>query len=613
MIDADVIVRTAAGERRVSLTSYLTAADEEAAHEAAHKWIKGLRSLPVDGSPFRDRFTIRGDSLWWFTEIYLHRQQVILDIHRTLAALDTLIGKEQPVTIAVTSASEVVRFLAPVVGASRGINAGALTPASTWWRRMARLDLRARSLNLSALLTRDRLRRRPESRGTGGLVAFIHRAFWRTGSEDGSAESYIGPVLRELEGRTAPGAIRYVGVGPATNFRSARRWTSHAGPGDTVVPVERYAPLRALDDSRAMWRGRSAHFATLRNCPALRDAAVMRGIDCWPLVREQLAGVAWLQWPWSVRAMDEAAATLETLHPSGVLTYAEAGGWGRALILESRRRNIPSVGLQHGFIYRHWLNYRHEADEMLPAATTAFPLPTLTLLFDHYAERHLMERGRFPPAALAVTGSPRLDELRSSILQIGNDRILQTRRTLGVADDDALVLVTTKEKEARPVLRTFCAAATRLPGVAVVIKPHPAENAEAYGGITGSVSGVRMSPPALTLAELLASAQLVVTVNSTVALDAATLEIPALVIGLPNNLSPFVDAGAFAGAVDPAEVTGVLRRILYDEGFRQQLAERRRAVFGNPSAHGPGGASAASADAVLTLVPSGGRPTAGSG
>ena len=37
------------------------------------------------------------------------------------------------------------------------------------------------------------------------------------------------------------------------------------------------------------------------------------------------------------------------------------------------------------------------------------------------------------------------------------------------------------------------------------------------------------------------------TVNSTVALDAAVLGVPSLVIGLPNNLSPFVEAGIMAG------------------------------------------------------------------
>ena len=88
--------------------------------------------------------------------------------------------------------------------------------------------------------------------------------------------------------------------------------------------------------------------------------------------------------------MDEAAAALDALEPAVALTYAEAGGWGRALALECRRRGIPLAGLQHGFIYRHWLNYRHEPDEMLAGSAINPPtpgsrVPRSTLLFDDYA------------------------------------------------------------------------------------------------------------------------------------------------------------------------------------------------------------------------------------
>ena len=59
----------------------------------------------------------------------------------------------------------------------------------------------------------------------------------------------------------------------------------------------------------------------------------------------------------------------------------------------------------------------------------------------------------------------------------------------------------------------------------------------------------------MPLAPLLAASRGVVTVNSTVALDAGVAGIPALVIGLPNNLSPFVDAGALAGARTTADIS----------------------------------------------------------
>lgn len=602
MIDAGIEVRTAAGARRVALASYLAAAAEEDAHEAAYRWIKALRSLPVDGAPFRERFMVRDDSLWWFSELYLHKAQVVLDVYRSIAALNALIDREAPLEIGALSGSPVVRYLVPLVAESRGIRGGRRVPASLWWRRLAALDLRARSLTLSALLTADRHRHPPARRSSAHIAAFVHRAFWRAGREDAAAESYIGPILEELERRIGTEAVAYVGIGRPTNFRMARR-RMPAGAGSTVIPIERFASMAALRPSRAIWRARLGHFRLLTRSPMIRSAAVIEEIDCWPLLREQLAGIAWLQWPWSVRAMDEAAAALDVLQPAAVLTYAEAGGWGRALILEARRRGIPSAGLQHGFIYRHWLNYRHEPDEMEGAGTPGFPCPTRTLVFDAYAARHLRERGRFPSDAIQITGSSRLEELEGAVAALRQTEPAREREHGSAAT--AMVLITTKEKEARTALRPFLTAAAAVAGATLVIKPHPAETAGAYEWVARDYPDVRIVDPSTPLARLLVAARVVVTVNSTVALDAAVLDIPALVIGLPNNLSPFVDAGALAGSPDPAEVTALLGRILYDEGFRQQLAERRRAVLGHPSARGDGRAAAAAAEAVLALVPQG--------
>ena len=100
----------------------------------------------------------------------------------------------------------------------------------------------------------------------------------------------------------------------------------------------------------------------------------------------------------------------------------------------------------------------------------------------------------------------------------------------------------------------------------------------------------------------------VVTVNSTVAIDAAVLDIPALVLGLPNSLSPFVAAGVLAGA--PADaIPTALERILYDEGFRQQLATARRAFLEQHRIASDGRAAARAAAAIVRLARES-RPTA---
>jgi UDP-N-acetylglucosamine 2-epimerase len=164
-----------------------------------------------------------------------------------------------------------------------------------------------------------------------------------------------------------------------------------------------------------------------------------------------------------------------------------------------------------------------------------------------------------------------------------------------------MLLVVAKYREAKRPLAEFLDAAAKFPDVRVSIKTHPAETPDVYNEIAAGKANVVVLPAAAPLAPLLRAARAIVTVNSTVALDAAVLGVPALVIGLPNNLSPFVDAGAMAGATS-AQMEGVLRQILYDEKFRQQLERARGLLLARFRILSDGGAAERSAEAVLKLV-----------
>ena len=589
-----VDIDSGAGRRRVDLFSALDAADQERVHEEAYAWIKAVRHMRVDGLPFRSRFTFRGDSLWWFAELYLHKTQAINAAVRVVRAMERLVERERPHAIGCLDA----RY-GPLVG--RAAAAHGIRYQGPAWRRGASLiGLDARAVRLAGAARLSRLRPGPAPRGTATVLAFVHRAFWQAGGGDGGAESYIGPVLRALEARLGADGVRYVGVGPRTNFRARRWWDVLAGGGEgRVVPIERYAPAAAMRASHDVYARRHEIRRAMIGSADLRAHSVIRGVDCWPLVREQLAGVALLQFPWSARAMDEAAAALAAVAPEVAVTYAEAGGWGRALALEARRLGIPLAGLQHGFIYRHWLNYRHEADEMAPDASNSsdagFPLPAKTLLFDDFAAAHLLGAGRFPPDAVAVTGSARLDELVAAVHALGPAERDDARRGAGAQDGQSLVVFAAKEREARAALPALVAAIRNMPAVQLAIKPHPAETAAVYGAVTAGAPNIRVLPADAPLPPLLGAAHGLVTVNSTVAIDALALGLPSLVIGLPNNLSPFVERGAMLGAASGEEIQKGLTRLLYDQEFRSRTESRRTAQRG--------GAAAVSAETILALRP----------
>jgi hypothetical protein len=590
-------IRSGGAPRRVDLAAYLDPAAAERAHAEEHAWIKAVRAMRVDGMPFRSRFTCRGDSLWWFAELYLHKEQAILNVFRTLAAFDALVEQERPRSVAYAdgSGSQIVARAAE----ARGIRyTGPSWPSSLTGPALAGVDARARGLAAGARLSRLRGRGTAVPSGHARIVAFVHRAFWRGEGTGGSAESYIGPVLRAIEARVAPGDLRYVGVGPSTNFRARHWWDPIIGRNaetDDVVPIERYAPQSVLRDARRVYRERHQARRSLWASGDLRAHAVIRGCDCWPLVQRQLAGIALLQFPWSARAMDEAAAALDASNPDIAVTYAEAGGWGRALALECRRRGIPLAGLQHGFIYRHWLNYRHEPDEIAPDAVNVddrgFPLPARTLVFDDQAAAHLAGEARFPPSSIVVTGSPRLDELIAAIRAIDSDRIGRTLASAGAVDGRALILFAAKEREARRHLPDLLAEISEMDGVQLVIKPHPAETANVYAAAVAGTRHVTIVDPAASLPELLAAARGIVTVNSTVAIDAMALGVPSLVIGLPNNLTPFVDHGLMLGGRTRGEIRAALDRLLYDQEFRSRLVRGAE-----------GRAASRSADAILALA-----------
>lgn len=580
---------------------------EQQVRVEARRWIKALRHLSVDGVPLRDRFTYRGDSLWWFAELYLHKQGTIDRLWRTAMALDALGPRERE-----RAARELI------------------TPHRRTSESRLALDLRSRFYTWSALASRVRVRpHRAAGAAAAGTLAFVHSAFWRKpagaaadpGSDaDEGQEGYIGAVLQALQARAAAQPVRLVGVGPRTNFKARRWWhalaPSRVGVGEIPVePIERFASWRALAGSRAIWRERFAMERALLASDAIRAHATILGYDLWPIIANELRGIARLQFPWSARAMDEAAAAMEIVRPALVVTYAEAGGWGRALILEARRRGIPSVGLQHGFIYGHWLNYLHEPDEMHPSPTNpadpGFPRPDRTLVYDAYAAHHLVESGHFPPEAVTITGSPALDALVTTVTRIDEAERARIRQVLESPRDHLIVLVT-KYTQVREALPGLLRAVAGLDHVRLVIKPHPAETAEAYRVAAGTagvgVGGVVIAPASLDLARLLSVARLLVTVNSTVAIDAIALGVPAVIVGLPNNLSPFVDAGVMAGGAE-SDLPDVLAGLIQDEARREAQLVRARGFAAEWAMRPDGRAAERAADAMIGLLgPPPGRP-----
>jgi len=566
---------------------------QERVRVEANAWIKHLRHVRYGEVSMRERFTYRGDSLWWFTELYLHKMRRLEQALATVFALEAAVEQTAPQRLVVTCRGRAAAEAARAFGRARGLPVEVTAVPTT--RRHLDTSL---LVGLSATLSRLRPVASPRP-GPCRVAAFVHTAFWRADDTGTGRESYIGDVLDAVALRLAPNDLRLVGVGPQRTFRTRRWWDPFvASTGPDVTPVEHFARHTHLHESRLLWRNRDQLAAAVTSGDEIRAAGQWGTYDLWPVLSSELTDAARIQWTWSARAMDEARAALIALAPDVAVTYAEAGGWGRALILEARRLGVATVGLQHGFIYRHWLNYQHEPDEHDAAGEDAgFPQPTRTLVFDRYAQTTLETMGRFAPSSVAVTGSPRLDGLVARLDRARADRT-EVRRRLGVAADAQLLVLAAKASEVAPHLDALFAAVAARRGVWLIVKPHPAESREAYLHRVPPGARIEIHEPGADLGRLLAVADGLVTMNSTVAIDALVLGLPALVIGLPNNLSPFVDAGVMVGATGH-NLGPAIETLLYDRQAREALLARASAFVAEYKMRADGSAARRAADEIL--------------
>ena len=83
----------------------------------------------------------------------------------------------------------------------------------------------------------------------------------------------------------------------------------------------------------------------------------------------------------------------------------------------------------------------------------------------------------------------------------------------------------------------------------------------------------------------------------------ATLGLPALVIGQPSNLSPFVDEGVMLGADDEAGINQVLHRLLYDREVLARLRAATEAFVERYDLKARGTAALRAAGAILEMKP----------
>jgi hypothetical protein len=261
------------------------------------------------------------------------------------------------------------------------------------------------------------------------------------------------------------------------------------------------------------------------------------------------------------------------LRPGVLFTDREAS---RIAWLEAARRHgVPTVAIQHGMVYPN-------SPEYWRPGTPSAVRPDTTCVFGAWERDLLVGQAGFAPSTVVVTGSPRWDPETAPL--DGSARAA-VRHDLGVAPDQRLLLVSVAHNPLMGELHTFAALARvlggPLPGVHLVIKLHPQDEAESRheAFLVGLARAGGYAAPPMTVVRdmdvyvLLRAADAHLGQYSTVLTDAVVAGTPNMII--VGQAHADVLGYVAAGVATPVSSVAEVRAFMADPRPPQPSARRR--------------------------------------
>ncbi len=185
-----------------------------------------------------------------------------------------------------------------------------------------------------------------------------------------------------------------------------------------------------------------------------------------------------------------------------------------------------------------------------------------------------------PEKNVFITGQPRFDLIQR--VKTNGREVLEK---LNIPAGKGVVVLATQplhslwtEEERKEFLETIIEGLEQLPEKQLVIKLHPAEEEEDYRALLGKTGWQVVLCRDIDLYALLRACELLITVHSTVALEAMILGKPVITVNLTGrpDVMPYAASGAALGVYRPEDLVPAMTRALSDPETRSELARNRK-------------------------------------
>lgn len=300
------------------------------------------------------------------------------------------------------------------------------------------------------------------------------------------------------------------------------------------------------------------------------------GKNIYKLIEKELKYYFYFLFPLVVKHIEITKRMIEKEDPNLILMLNEYGTFQRALLMAGREKGVPVVAIQHGIItptHRGYMFGKEEKGKIV--------LPDMTCVYGQYHYDLITQNSIYEPTQVTVTGQPRYDILYHADRMYSKEQFLKTHH---IDPTHKIVLWATQchgltNEENRKNFEVVFKTMESVKDVTLIIKQHPGEG-EPYTGMiekwlkTFKIHTV-LTPRSSDTYEQLFICDVMMTKNSTTAMEAIALDKPVVVLNLSGepDVVDYVPEGVALGVYREEDLKPALLTLLKDSS---ELAENRK-------------------------------------
>ena len=339
------------------------------------------------------------------------------------------------------------------------------------------------------------------------------------------------------------------------NFGPNKEELEYLGNFGRVKLFESYQDSSVMRAMQLIRKKFKDDFKRLNNDQEFQRSFSFGKVNMWEVFRELFRFYYYVQFPRIVKYIETGKRIFRVEEPKLVIFKADGPTPDRTFATVANSLNIPTILVSHGIYF--------------PNKSYVPKCKFVTVWGPKFKE--YMELKGVNSNDVIITGAPHYDDLIKLKKSKNN-----FREELNLPDGKIVTFATQgfsemiNQKLVSEVMRVL----TEIKDITLVIKPHPREDPEFYRKFFGN-SDRTIILPEVDISKLIKASDLLLTVNSTVALESNVIGTPVLTLNFTEEKDDFY--GKEGGAIsvnDESKLVDVVFRSLFNDEYREEIYTR---------------------------------------